>query len=156
MVNGVRSECRDECVRDRPRDLDEAEDSARKGEKIWLSRAKAASECLAIETRARDAPKRHESETGKRDEAPRGESLTDILSTFAEKQTELIEVMKEQHREMMDNLEQHTCLLTQVKKSTGPRCDHCKMRGHTKDQCCKLHNPTRNEPPPESRRDRRQ
>ena len=63
--------------------------------------------------------------------------------TLAEKQTELIEVIKGQHKEMMDKMEQNTRLLTQVKKSSGPRCDHCKMRGHTKDQCFKLHPPNR-------------
>ena len=64
-VNGLRDECRDECVRGSPRDLDEGEDSARTRENIWRSRAKATSECLAIATRARDAPKQRESKTGK-------------------------------------------------------------------------------------------
>ena len=64
-VNGLRDECRDECVRGSPRDFDEAEDSALTGENIWRSRAKATSECLAIATRARDAPKERESKTNK-------------------------------------------------------------------------------------------
>ena len=54
-------------------------------------------------------------------------------------------MIKGQHKEMMDKMEQNTRLLTQVKKSSGPRCDHCKMRGHTKDQCFKLHPPNRDE-----------
>ena len=143
FVNGLRPEYRDELVRDRPRDLEEAEELARTGERIWRLRSKTNSECLAIETRTSDALRRHESKTSKRDASPRRKSLTDVLSTLAEKQTELIEVIKGQHKEMMDKMEQNTRLLTQVKKSSGPRCDHCKMRGHTKDQCFKLHPPNR-------------
>ena len=143
FVNGLRQEYRDELVRGRPRDLEEAEVLARTGERIWRLRSKTNSECLAIETRTSDAPRRHESKTSKRDASPRRKSLTDVLATLAEKQTELIEVIKGQHKEMMDKMEQNTRLLTEVKKSSGPRCDHCKMRGHTKDQCFKLHPPNR-------------
>ena len=120
--NGLRPELRTELLRSAPSDLDDAEEAARTGERIWRAGAQTASDVYQVQ---RDAPRDHKQ--------------TATLLAALQTQKELLTTVLKRQDEMQGILDSHSKLLNQL-KPTPKRCDYCQKRGHTADQCFKKKN----------------
>ena len=82
-----------------------------------------------------------QSTTRRGDDVDRAGSTDSLLKEFVGKETKFMQQLANQHREVMGAIEKTTAELAQMRRASIPRCHHCKKRGHTIEQCFKLHPP---------------
>ncbi|XP_065833697.1 uncharacterized protein [Oscarella lobularis] len=147
IKNGLRHEFRAEIMRSErytaPNSLDEAEEAARVGEKIWKAGAKAASECLAVGTGAQHTRNRRTSIDRNHREATRttsrGRSNASDLEMIIRTQTRLLEELVEHQRGIREALDKQSRAQEQLKPAPK-RCDYCNKKGYTIEQCYRRRN----------------